>query len=158
MQRLLLVALLALGCGETTASGGGMTPEELDQACREFCANDQQGPDCGPEGNDSVQNCYESCIDGYSRQVTPGCPEGFLCDQGPKCPDEWWAANYGCYLSVDCNDQFGDCDGLDAGFEACIEAYVEDTPAWCEANCPEDEACVRGAAISGIRGCEVVLP
>jgi hypothetical protein len=88
------------------------------------------------------------------------CPDADfdLCYRGPVCPDEWWAANYGCYLSVDCNDQFGDCDGLDAELRECLEAYNELTPAWCEANCPEDESCGRFGSGWGSRFCGLTLP
>jgi hypothetical protein len=157
-----MVALtaVAIACGGSDGGGGGLSLEQVDQACREFCANGGQGPDCGPKGSQSVEACYDQCVTGYANQVTPECFEGLdACYEGPVCPDEWWAANYGCFLSVDCNDQFGDCDDTGAAFSECYQAHEDASPAWCEANCPDDPFCP--ATVIGFPGgrvCGAMLP
>jgi hypothetical protein len=150
------LVLVVFACGDTSDPTGAVTIDEADQACREFCAD--AGPDCGPNDGQSVQSCYEDCIEGYSYRVARECPDVVdSCYQGPLCPNEWWAANYGCYLSTDCNDQFGDCDDIEAALNACLLAYREGTAVWCEDNCPDDEVCGRFASGFDNRVCGLEL-
>ena len=135
MKRLVLIfiAVLTAACGSSpdgggrsgtggTAGAGGSggafeIPTGVDGTCRSYCANEPAGMSCGmngtaPElsGGDTVQQCYENCLDHYERQAS----------LTSRCEDEWIAI-LDCYIDLDCNDLFGDCD-------AAVQAYTECNP------------------------------
>jgi hypothetical protein len=135
-----LALVLALGCGETaeeaagaggsagsggTAGMGGTTPPppRVDQTCRDWCANEFEGPSCHQGPFDSIRPCYEGCLSNYQR---------FEADA--QCGDDWVAIK-DCELDLECEDPFGDCRPAEEAFAACMR--VSDNRAYCEANCPD---------------------
>ena len=133
-------AVMASGCGESTTGGSAGTsgnagsggvggappppppPPAVDQSCRDWCANEPEGPSCHQGPFESVQPCYEDCLRDYQNEAER------------QCGDEWIAIK-DCQLDLDCEDLFGDCDPLDAALDECHQrAWNRD---YCEANCPD---------------------
>lgn len=141
-----VVALLALGCGETSAGGAGGTsgtggsagtggtagtggieppppPESVDQTCRAWCANEFEGPSCHQGPFESVQPCYEDCLSDYQEE-----------EADSQCGDDWIAIK-DCELDLECEDLFGDCDSLEDAHDECVRR--SNARAFCTENCPE---------------------
>ncbi len=154
MRRLRWIACAALmvACsgtsdtGSRTGSGGAgggepIIPAGVDQLCRDFCANEDDGEDCGPQNciriagrGDAcrdVQACYERCLGAYEYRANPGapCPEEYEClPEAPFCTDEW-IADLTCLLDLECSDLFGDCDSVTEQILECERDYGSAGPA-----------------------------
>lgn len=97
------IAVLALGCGTSTSGGAGgeggsggtgALPENVEQTCRDWCANEPGGSSCYPGPADSIPTCYLTCLSDYQAEDSTG--EG----------KEWLAVKQ-CQLLFDCEDR--DC-------------------------------------------------
>jgi hypothetical protein len=132
------IALLVLvGCTETTtgnggsggAAGSGATggtpppPGSVDQTCRDWCANEPEGPSCHQGTFESVQPCYEKCLRDYQVE-----------EEQRQCGGEWIAIK-DCQLDLDCADLFGDCDPFTDTYNECLR--LAENREYCEATCPE---------------------
>lgn len=120
------IALLALGCGDTTTGGTAGTggtpppPANVDKTCRDFCANEQGGPSCFDGPPEFVEPCYEMCLSDYQNYGA--------------CGDEW-IARYDCHLALECQDLVGDCESALEPLEECVR--LANNRLYCEATCPE---------------------
>ena len=177
MKRLGAIAVCALFCacgvsepGDVRSGTGGMTgsggeggapnapPVAVDSLCRDFCANEAQGEDCGAnectrfissctsgEGG-PAQQCYEGCLAEYADRVSPTLafrnPDAGELYPKPNCPEEW-VAWLDCVVNTyTCNDLFGDCDELDPEPIECPYSVAE-MQQWCAENCSDDyDVCV----------------
>lgn len=113
------------GSGGTAGTGGSVEPppppQDVDQTCRDWCANDAQGASCHQGPFDSVQPCYEGCLSTYQQEVDR------------QCEDQWIAIK-DCQLDLDCADLFGDCDSNQNAHSECATAAFNRE--YCESNCP----------------------
>lgn len=108
MRNLSLIAVVAAalaGCGET--SGDSPRGETADVTCRDWCANEFDGPSCHQGSFDTVQLCYQECLSDYEEQVARSCSVE-------------WIAFKDCQLELDCNDLFGDCDIAEQEHANCV--------------------------------------
>lgn len=134
MRKLALLAILAVGvwgCGDTgtsdgrsgsggsggTAGSGGAVeiPASTDTTCRAYCANEPGGVSCGMNGSapglsggDTVKLCYENCLASYEQEAS----------LASACEEEWIAI-LDCYVDLDCDDLFGDCDPAVQAYSGC---------------------------------------
>ena len=167
-----VVALALAGCGETSTSGtrgsggggssgagggsgtGGIVPPPpppaVDRTCRDWCANEPEGFSCHQGPVESVQACYEDCLEDYQREV------------GIQCGDEWIAIK-DCEVDIECKDLFGDCDATAEAFDECVRLSANRD--YCRTSCPdfdlaecEDDTteCADFAAANGY--CEAQCP
>jgi hypothetical protein len=166
------------GTGGMVGTGGTggefVTPANIDQLCRDFCANTGAGEDCGPvncerffscSSSSDIQGCYELCQDDYQRHVEGQnafgtCRAGWDCFDAPArgCPEEW-LARLTCVLDdFECNDFFGDCDSLTDTLNECYAAASQEERTqqvqWCEETCPA----YSGECGSQIRECWPGIP
>jgi hypothetical protein len=160
--------------GGTGGTGGEfVTPANIDQLCRDFCANTGAGEDCGPvncerffscSSSSDIQGCYESCQDDYQRHgegqdAFGTCRAGWECfDYPARCPEEW-LARLTCVLDdFECNDLFGDCDSLTDTLNECYTTASQEERTqqvqWCEETCPAQS----GECGSQIRECWPGIP
>ena len=122
-------------------------PQSVDQTCRDWCANDPEGPSCHVGSFESIKLCYEECLRAYQLQ------EGEL-----ECGDAWIAIK-DCQLELDCEDPFGDCDFTVDALSLCQQVAVHRD--YCEANCPDldIEACAQDPSeCQAIVYCESTCP
>jgi hypothetical protein len=143
--------MLAVGvwaCGDTGTSdgrsgdgGSGGTPPppaNVDQACRDWCANEPEGLSChqGPAG--SVQGCYEDCLRDYQNEAERQCGEE-------------WIAIKDCQLDLDCEDLFGDCDSVEDAHNECLQLTAL-ANSYCASNCStqDREQCIEEYSSTGM--------
>ena len=131
------------GEGGTGGTGGAPPPPaNVDQTCRDWCANEPEGFSCHQGPAESVEGCYQDCLDGYQ-----------FAKRVYGCGDEWIAIR-NCQVELDCEDLFGDCDTFDDQLRECRQPA--DTPAPCEQLCP-NMACQRDFNSPTPKACEVTL-
>ena len=118
------------GCGhsdDSTGTGGtggnSPPPASVDQTCRDWCANEPGAFSCYQGPPESVQSCYQGCLDDYQEQ-----------EAQYECGDEWIAIK-DCQLELDCEDLFGDCDALEEMLGECQQ--LASNRDYCETNCPD---------------------
>jgi hypothetical protein len=116
MRELILVvglAAAAVGCSEAGAGGPGGSggtappPANVDQTCRDWCANEPEGLSCHQGAAGSVQGCYEDCLRDYQSEAER------------QCGDEWIAIK-DCQVDLECEDLFGDCEPAEAAYDQCV--------------------------------------
>ena len=102
--------------GGTGGAGGAVEiPASTDTTCRAYCANEPGGTSCGMNGSapglsggDTVQLCYENCLASYEQEAS----------LASACEEEWIAI-LECYVDLDCDDLFGDCDPAVQAYSGC---------------------------------------
>ncbi len=148
-----LLAIFSIGCSGSNGGGGssgGLTEEQADALCREYCGNELMGPSCGPGSNETIEQCYNRCLEEYGRRIDPSCPLYAQCDSvNSFCLEEAMWERYGCPVSLECDDKFGDCNDAQTALNDCERQFREDTDAWCEQSCPDDTSCGQTGADTG---------
>jgi hypothetical protein len=150
-----LVLLIALGCSSSDGGNDG-ADDQVDALCRGYCGNELMGPDCGPDRDQTVEDCYNRCLNEFSQRTNPTCPLNARCDSVTSyCAEEAMWEYYGCAVSLECNDQFGDCNDAQQQLNDCENQFREDTQTWCAQNCPDDPGCGGPNAPTWGRACRI---
>lgn len=143
---LVLASTLAFGCGDDNTGSGGNggtggssgaggaggaspPPASVDQTCRDWCANEPEGPSCHQGPFESIRVCYEGCLQTYQLE-----------EAERECGAEWIAIK-DCQLALSCEDAFGDCGPNEEQLDECQQ--IAANRAYCATNCPDlaIEAC-----------------
>ena len=149
-----LVLLIALGCSSSDGGNDG-ADDQIDALCRGYCGNELMGPDCGPDRDQTVEDCYNRCLNEYTSRAESNCPINYHCDSTSYCVEEAMWEYYGCAVSLECNDQFGDCNDAQQQLNECENRFDEDTQTWCAQNCPDDSGCGAPNAPARGRACRI---
>ena len=127
---------MTLGCSSASTapvSEATVSFEEAMGMCREYCDAVTDGPSCEDFAG---SRCYDVCMATYGRRAMLGCDVFRQCDRRGQCLEETMWAYFGCPASEGCNDTEGRCDDATQALERCRAQWEDETPAWCEENCP----------------------